>query len=170
MILTGKPSIRKNLPLCHFVNHKSHMDLSGIKPVSPRWDKWRVFSHFLHASHSTCASITMNYTLNRKSLYTVKEILLPLKTVQRTLKRKKQVRVPECPSSYRLSLSNFIHPVKGITKRSSISNDTIFSVPFLIPVISNMDDFPHSRRQFSNPVGACARHRIKSTCTMHNLT
>jgi hypothetical protein len=35
----GKPKYsRKNLSQCHFVRHKSHMDLPGIETVPPRWE------------------------------------------------------------------------------------------------------------------------------------
>jgi hypothetical protein len=28
----------KNLSQCHYVRHKSHMDLAGIEPRPPRWE------------------------------------------------------------------------------------------------------------------------------------
>jgi hypothetical protein len=35
----GKPKYsEKNLPQCHFVHHKSHMDRLGIEPVPQRWE------------------------------------------------------------------------------------------------------------------------------------
>jgi hypothetical protein len=37
--LAGKTEVlRKNLPQCHFIHHKSHMTLPDIKPTSPQWE------------------------------------------------------------------------------------------------------------------------------------